>query len=94
MFGQVDLLQILFADFLKKVIEKKIMFFFKSTVDSKIIRALEIIRVKNSYLMQFYEINNSQIIIFRFYIIYNKREIIKISNQTREKSQILSQVLE
>ena len=44
--------------------------------------------------MQFYEINISQITIFRLYIIYNKHEIIKIGNQTRENSQLLSQVLE
>ena len=38
--------------------------------------------------MQFYEINISEIMIIRFYVIYNKHEIIKISNQTTEKSQV------
>ena len=42
------------------------------TVSSKIIRALEIIRVKNLYLMQFYEINICQVMIFRLYTVYNK----------------------
>ena len=42
--------------------------------------------------MQFYEINISQVIIFRLYTIYNNDEMIKIGNQAREKSQVLSQV--
>ena len=37
---------------------------------SKITWALVIIRVKNSYLMQFYEINICQVVIFRFYTAY------------------------
>ena len=49
---------------------------------------------KNSYLMQFYEISVYQIINFRLYIAYNKYQIIKTGNQTTEKSQVLSQVLE
>ena len=48
---------------------------------------------KNSYLMQFYEINICQVIILRLYTVYNKHEMIKIGKQTREKSQILSQGL-
>ena len=44
--------------------------------------------------MQFYEINVCQVMIFRLYIIYNKYEMIKIGNQTGEKLQIFSQVLE
>ena len=40
--------------------------------------------------MQFYEINICQVMrqVFRLYIAYNKREMIKIGNQTREKSQV------
>ena len=44
--------------------------------------------------MQFCEINVCQVLIFRLYIVYNKHEMIKISSETREKSQVLSQVLE
>ena len=43
-------------------------------VSSKIIRALAIIHVKNSYLMKFYEINIYQITIFRLYTFYNKHD--------------------
>ena len=64
------------------------------TVDSKIIRALEISLVKKLYLMQFCEINICQIMIFRLYTVYNKHEIIEIDSQTREKLQVLWQVLE
>ena len=49
---------------------------------------------KNSYLIQFYEINICQIMIFWLNTVYNKLEMIKIDNQTREKSQVLEQVLE
>ena len=49
---------------------------------------------ENSYLKQFYEINISEIMIFRLYTIFNKNEMIKIDSQTRENLQILSQVLE
>ena len=66
----------------------------RRTVGNKIIRAREIIRVKNSYVMQFYEINISQVMILSLYTVYNKHEMIKIGNETREKLQILSQVLE
>ena len=44
--------------------------------------------------MQFYEISIYQVKLFRFYTVYNKHELIKIANQTREISQALSQVLE
>ena len=60
---------------------------FHTTVGSKIIHTLEIHFVKK--LMQFYEINISQVMIFWLYTVYNKHEIIKIDNQTREKSQEL-----
>ena len=32
--------------------------------------------------------------IFKLYTEYNKHEMIKIGNETREKSQVLSQVIE
>ena len=38
--------------------------------------------------------NFCQDMIFRVYSIYNKHEKIKIGNKTREKSQVVSQVLE
>ena len=40
------------------------------------------------------EINISQFMIFRLYTVYNKHQIAKISNQTGEKSKVLSQVFE
>ena len=49
---------------------------------------------KKLILMQFYERNIYQGMIFRLYTVYNKRGMIKIGNQTREKLQALSQVLE
>ena len=49
---------------------------------------------KNSYLMQLYEINIYQVMIFRFDTIYKKHDMIKLGNQTKEKSQALSQLLE
>ena len=42
--------------------------------------------------MQFYGINICKIMIFRLYAVFNKHEVIKIGNQTREKSQVISQV--
>ena len=63
------------------------------TIDSKIIRTHEIIRVKklipNALLR-----NICQIIIFRLYTVYKKHKMIKNGNQTRKKSQVLSQVVE
>ena len=44
--------------------------------------------------MKFYEIKFSQIMIFRLSTVYDKREMLKISNQTKEKLQVLSHVLE
>ena len=44
--------------------------------------------------MQLCEINIYQIIIFRLYVVSNKNEMIKIGNQTREKSLVLLEVLE
>ena len=67
---------------------------FSPKVSSKIIRALEIIRVKKLITNAFYEIHICQVMIFRLCTVYNKHQLIKIDNQTREKSQVLSQVLE
>ena len=44
--------------------------------------------------MKFNEINICQSMIIRLSIAYNKHEMVKISNQTREKPQGLTQVLE
>ena len=44
--------------------------------------------------MQFYEINICQVMNFRLYVVYNKRRMIKIGNQTRGKSQAFSLMLE
>ena len=44
--------------------------------------------------MQFYEMNIYQVMIFKLYAVYNKQEMIKIGNETREKPQVISQVLE
>ena len=44
--------------------------------------------------MQFCEINICEVMISRTYTAYNKHQMIKIDNQTSEKSQLLSQVLE
>ena len=49
---------------------------------------------KNSYLMQFYEINIYEVMIARLYAVYNKHEMIKVDKQTRGKSQASSQMLE
>ena len=61
-----------------------------STVSSKVIQSLEIIRIKkltsNAVLRNKY----FQLMIFRLYTVYNKHEMIKIGNQTREKYQILN----
>ena len=43
--------------------------------------------------MQFYNIFIFQIMIFRLYTVYKKHEMMKIGEQTKEKSQVLSQVL-
>ena len=44
---------------------------FGNTVHSKIIRALEIIRVKTLIPKQFSEINFYQVMIFKLYTVYN-----------------------
>ena len=44
--------------------------------------------------MQLYEINIYQVMIFGLYAMYNKHNMIEIGNQTREKLQVLTQVLE
>ena len=44
--------------------------------------------------MQFYEKNIYKVMIFRFYPVYKKREMIKTDNQTKEEQEVLSQVLE
>ena len=47
--------------------------------------------------MQFYDdqmINDDQIMTFRLYTVYNKHYDDKNANQIREKSQVLSQVLQ
>ena len=44
--------------------------------------------------MQCYELTIYEVMIFRLYTVHSKHEIIKNSNQTREKSHVLSQVLE
>ena len=44
--------------------------------------------------MQFCEINDFQVMIFRLNTVYDENEMIKICNQTREKAQVLSQVLQ
>ena len=49
---------------------------------------------KNLNLMLFYEVNICQIMIFGLSTVYNKHEMIKITNRIREKSQALLQVLE
>ena len=43
--------------------------------------------------MQFYEINFCQVMFFILYTVYNKHEMLKIGIQTREKSEVLSQML-
>ena len=64
------------------------------TIDSKIIRAFEIIRVKKLIPNAVYEIYICEVMIFKLYTVYKKQEMIKIGNQIREKSQVLSQMLE
>ena len=44
--------------------------------------------------MHFYEINVCKLEIFRLYDVHKKHVKIKFGNETREKSQVLSQVLE
>ena len=44
-------------------------------------------------LMQFYKMNICQAMIFRLYAVYNTHKMAESSIQTREKFQVLSQVL-
>ena len=45
--------------------------------------------VKKLMLMQIYDINYGQILIFRLYAVYKKSEMLKICNQPRKKLQVL-----
>ena len=49
-----------------------------NTVGSKIIRALEVIRVKKRIPNAVYERNICEVMIFRIYTAYYKHEMIKI----------------
>ena len=40
---------------------------------------------KNSYLIQFSEINTCQVMVCTFYTVYNKHEMIKIGKQNQRK---------
>ena len=64
------------------------------TVYSKNFQALEIIRVKKFIPNAVYEINVHQVMIFKFDAAYKKHQMIEIGNESREKIQVLSQVLE
>ena len=55
------------------------------TVDSKVIRALQIIPIKKLISMQFYEINICEVMSFRLHTVCKKHGMIKIGNQTRKK---------
>ena len=66
----------------------------KNTVGSKIIRAFGIVRIKILIPKAVFWNKYLSVMIFRLYTVFNKHEMIKISNQIREKSQVLSQVLE
>ena len=64
-----------------------------SAVGSKIIRALEVIRdkilISNAVLLNKYLSNY----VLKLYAVYNKYQMIKMNKHTKEKSQVLSQVL-
>ena len=60
----------------------------------KIIRTHVIIRLRKFILNAFNEINNCQLMIFRLYTAYNRHKMTEIVNQTNEKSQVLSPVLQ
>ena len=67
---------------------------FIDTVGSKTIRALfEVIRVKKLMPITLSWNKCFSIHDLRLYTAYNKHEMIKIDNQSREKTQVLSQVL-
>ena len=61
---------------------------------AKLFEHLKYFMSKSSCLMQFYEKNIFQIMIFRLHTVYIKHQMIKIGNQIKEKSQVLSQGLE
>ena len=42
---------------------------------------------KNSNLMQFYKINVCHVMIFRLHAVYDKHELMKLGNQSKEKLQ-------
>ena len=64
-----------------------------NTVGTKINPSLEIIRVKKLMPNAALGKNIYQVMIFGFYTVYKKNEMVKIGNQTIEKSQKLSQML-
>ena len=70
------------------------IFMFLRTVGSKIIRALEIIRVKKPIPNAVLWNKFCQVMIVKLYAVYSKHEMIKSGNQNKEKSQVSSQVLE
>ena len=45
---------------------------------------------KDSHLIQFYEINVCQLMIFRLYTVYSKHEKIKVSNKIIRAFEIIS----
>ena len=57
--------------------------------NARIILLPTVSRIKKLIPNAFYEINISEIMIFRLYTVYKKQEMIKIGNPTREKSQVL-----
>ena len=61
---------------------------------AKLFEHLRLLVWKNSSLIEFYEINICQDMIFRLCTVYTKHGITKIGNRTREKTHVLSQVLE
>ena len=60
---------------------------------TKLFEHLRLFVSKISYLMQFYEINISQVKIYRLFTAYKKHGMVKIGNKTREKLLVVSQVL-
>ena len=80
--------------FLQRTLLLQLSFYWveliSNTVGSRIVRAHEIIRNKNLISNLVLLKNICQAMIFRLYTVYNKHEIIKIGNQTREKLQVLS----
>ena len=52
---------------------------------SKLFEHLKYVASKNSYLMQFCEINIHQVMIFRLYTVYNKHDMIKMTVKNQIK---------